>query len=103
MSLLRRAVRKRPEKRFYAPSSSSGDPWVIPSNGSLAAYTPAGVPVTEDTAMQLLAVAACVRILSTTVAGLPFDAVRMQGAVRKTLEPPPPIVADPFGGANNSA
>lgn len=104
MSLLRRAMRpRRPEKRFYAPSSSAGDPWAIPSNGSLAAYTPSGVPVTEDTAMQLLAVAACVRILSNVVANLPFDAVRMQGPLRKTLEPPPLIVADPFGGANDSA
>ncbi|EST24379.1 phage portal protein [Streptomyces roseochromogenus] len=102
MSLTRRAVARRPEKRFYAPSGA-GDPWAIPSNGSLAAYTPAGVPVTEDSAMQLLAVAACVRILSNVVANLPFDAVRMQGALRKTLEPPPTIVADPFGGANNSA
>lgn len=76
---------------------------MIPSNGSLAAYTPSGVPVTEETAFQLLAVAACVRILSTAVSGLPFDAVRMQGALRRTLEPPPPIVADPFGGANSSA
>ena len=104
MSLLRRATRsRRPEKRFYAPSSSAGDPWAIPSNGSLAAYTPSGVPVTEDTAMQLLAVAACVRILSEAVSGLPFDAVRMKGALRQTLEPPPAIVGDPFGGANNPA
>lgn len=103
MGLLRRAISRGPERRVYAPASSAGDPWAIPSNGSLAAYTAAGVPVTEDTAMQLLVVAACVRILSTTVAGLPFDAVRMSGALRRTLEPPPAIVADPFGGANNTA
>jgi HK97 family phage portal protein len=59
--------------------------------------------VTEDTAMQLLAVAACVRILSETVAGLPFDAVRMRGGLRETMEPPPPIVVDPFGGASSQA
>lgn len=98
MSIIRRAF----EKRFFVPSGA-GDPWAIPSNGSLAAVTAAGVPVTEDTAMQLLAVAACVRILANTVAGLPFDAVRMQGPLRRTLEPPPQIIADPFGGSNNSA
>lgn len=103
MSLLRRAVSRGPARRAYVPPSSSGDPWAIPSNGSLASYTAAGVPVTEDTAMQLLAVAACVRILSETVAGLPFDAVRMREAIRETIEPPPVIVADPFGGANNTA
>lgn len=94
MSMIRRAV----SKRFYAPSGG-GDPWTIPSNGSLAAYTASGVPVTDDTAMQLLAVAACVRLLSDAVSGLPFDAVRAKGPIRETIEPPPAIVADPFGGA----
>lgn len=90
-------VFSRVEKRFYAPSGG-GDPWVIPSNGSLAAYTASGVPVTDETAMQLLAVAACVRLLSDAVSGLPFDAVRAKGEIRETIEPPPAIVADPFGG-----
>jgi HK97 family phage portal protein len=101
VSLLRRAAQNA-QKRFFVPSGA-GDPWAIPSNGSLAAITAAGVPVTEDTAMQLLAVAASVRILANAVAGLPFDAVQMQGALRTTLEPPPQIIADPFGGANNAA
>src|SRR5579859_7028395 len=96
MSITRRAL----EKRVFLPSGA-GDPWAIPSNGSLAAFASSGVPVTEETAMQLLAVAACVRLLSTTIGGLPFDAVQMQGAVRKTLEPPPYLISDPFGGAND--
>lgn len=103
MSLLRRAVSRPTARRAYVPPSSGGDPWAIPSNGSLAAYTASGVPVTEDTAMQLLAVAACVRILSEAVAGLPLDAVRMCGAIREPIEPPPVIVSDPFGGANTTA
>lgn len=89
------------QKRMFAPSGA-GDPWAIPTNGSLAAVGAAGVPVTEDTAMQLIAVAACVRILSDAVSGLPFDAVRAQGTVRKTIEPPPAIISDPFGGANDT-
>lgn len=97
MSLLKRAT-----QRFYAPSGA-GDPWAIPSNGSLAAYTAAGVPVTDETAMQLLAVSACVRLLSDAVSGLPFDAVRAKGDIRETVEPPPVIVADPFGGMSNKA
>lgn len=53
--------------------------------------------------MQLIAVAACVRILSQTVAGLPLSSVRMQGDLRKAMNPPPPIVADPFGGGTTTA
>jgi HK97 family phage portal protein len=90
------------QQRMYLPSGA-GDPWAIPSNGSLASYTASGVPVTEDTAMQLIAVAACVRILSTAVAGLPLDSVQMNGKIRKQLDPAPLIVADPFGGANNQS
>jgi HK97 family phage portal protein len=103
MSLLRRAARRGPERRLSAAPSSAGDPWAIPSNGSLAAYSTAGIPVTEDTAMQLIAVAACVRIVSQTVAGLPLNAVRMQGEIRKALKPSPTIVADPFGGGTTTA
>lgn len=93
-------LRGRSQQRMYLPSGA-GDPWAIPSNGSLAAWTPAGVPVTEDTAMQLLVVASCVRILANAVAGLPLDAVQMKGLTRKQLDPAPPIISDPFGGLNN--
>jgi HK97 family phage portal protein len=99
MSLLKRAAGA--SKRFYAPSGG-GDPWTIPTNGSLAAYTAAGVPVNDDTAMQLLAVAASVRLLSDAVSGLPFDAVKSDGEIRKTIEPAPSIIADPFGGMQSS-
>jgi HK97 family phage portal protein len=53
--------------------------------------------------MQLLVVASAVRILSDAVSGLPFDAVRMDGEIRKTIEPPPAIISDPFGGMSNPA
>jgi HK97 family phage portal protein len=53
--------------------------------------------------MQLLAVAACVRLLSDAVSGLPFDAVKAKGEIRQTIEPPPAIITDPFGGATSSA
>lgn len=91
-------IRRGVSKRFYAPSGG-GDPWTIPSNGSLAAYTASGVPVTDETAMQLLAVAASVRLLSDAVSGLPFDAVKSNGDIRETVSPAPAIIADPFGGA----
>lgn len=90
------------EKRFYSPSGG-GDPWVIPTNGSLGGVTHAGVRVTDESAMQLLAVMACVRILAGAVSGLPMDAVRSKGEIRQTIEPAPAIIADPFGGASTSA
>lgn len=52
--------------------------------------------------MQLIAVSACVRILSDAVSGLPLDAVRSSGEVRTAIMPPPAIVSDPFGGANDT-
>jgi HK97 family phage portal protein len=83
--------------------SGAGDPWAIPSNGSLAGNVHSGVVVTEDTAMRLTVVAAAVRIISEAVAGLPFDAVKSDGEIRKTVEPPPAIISDPFGGGANTA
>lgn len=53
--------------------------------------------------MRLTVVAAAVRIISEAVAGLPFDAVKSDGEVRKTVEPPPAIISDPFGGGANTA
>jgi HK97 family phage portal protein len=80
--------------------SSAGDPWSIPSNGALSAYSSTGMPVDENTALQLLSVTACVRILSETVSGLPLDAVLTTGGTRKPVKSAPNIVTDPFGGAN---
>jgi HK97 family phage portal protein len=83
-------------------TTSSGDPWNIPSNGSLGGASASGVSVTEDSAMRLVVVAAAVRILSDTVAGLPFDAVRASGGIHTPLSPQPTIMGDPFGGATSS-
>jgi HK97 family phage portal protein len=99
MSLIRR---NRSEARAFLPSGS-GDPWAIPTNGSLAAVTTSGIPVTESTAMSLLSVHACVRLLSETVANLPFAAAR-QGQNGAYLDAPtqPMIVSDPFGGLTDN-
>lgn len=95
MSLARRSR----EVRAFLPSGS-GDPWAIPTNGSLAAVTTSGIPVTESTAMSLLSVHACVRIISNTVANLPFRAVRCDSEGISTPVPNQPmIIDDPFGGA----
>lgn len=93
MSFLRRAI-SGPRTR-----SAQGNPWAIPSNGSLSTFSSAGVPVDDSSVLSMLAVTACVRILSETLSGLPFDAVKAEGSVRRPIEPAPQIIADPFGGA----
>lgn len=80
--------------------TGQGDPWSIPSNGSLSLYSSAGVPVDEASVLSLLAVTACVRIISDTVSGLPFDAIHTAGKIRTVVDPTPRIIADPFGGAD---
>jgi HK97 family phage portal protein len=96
VSLIRRAAGALRTRSI----TGQGDPWSIPSNGSLSTYSSAGVPVDEASVLSLLAVNACVRLISETVSGLPFDAVRTSGKVRTTVEPAPPIIDDPFGGGN---
>lgn len=94
-------VFSRAEQRLGSVTDG-GDPWSIPSNGSLNGATHAGVAVSDETAMRLISVMACVRVLADAVSGLPLDSVRSKGDVREILSPAPPIVADPFGGANTA-
>jgi HK97 family phage portal protein len=52
--------------------------------------------------MSLLSVHACVRLISDTVAGLPFESVRLaSGQVRNPVPTQPTIIADPFGGLSD--
>lgn len=95
MSLLRKAT----EQRVFRPFGDSS----IPTNGSLMAPTTSGVAVNEQTAMQLTAVWACVRIISTTLASLPLWAMTSRGEIQVPVSPQPVIVADPFGGEGGGA
>lgn len=98
MSILRRALDTRQVTRSW--TATYGNPWVIPTN-SAPSFTSAGVQVTEDTAMQLLAVHACVRILSGTLSGMPLNCVRTgPDGHQQRMIPAPRIIADPFGGQN---
>lgn len=66
----------------------------IPSN--VDGYSSdAGYPVSERTALQSLAVYACVRLLADSIAALPMDAYRKQGEVRVPVEPAPLLVRQP--------
>ncbi|MGY6501637.1 MAG: phage portal protein [Acidimicrobiales bacterium] len=57
--------------------------------------TTSGQHVTPDNAMRAAAVAACVRVLVTTAASLPVDAILRQGSIRRELDPAPRLVAAP--------
>lgn len=80
--------------------TGAGDPWAVPSNGSLSKYSSAGVPVDQDSILSLPAVVRCVDIISSLIAGMPLDAVTTKGHLRTPIEPAPLICEDPFGGAN---
>ncbi len=90
-------------RRSVAPaqirSNMSANPWVIPAN-TATNFTSSGMAVDDNSAMQLLAVYACARILCGTLSGLPLDAVTRTNKLYTAIEPAPQIVADPFGGAD---
>lgn len=73
------------------------DPSAIPPNSSFSRQL-AGVVINEHTALQILTVMACVRLISGVVSRLPLDAFVREGKTRLPLEPEPEIVAEPFAG-----
>jgi HK97 family phage portal protein len=95
VSLIRRAT----ERRTVQPFGDSS----IPTNGSLAHMTASGVLVNDQQAMQLIALQACVRIISNTLASLPIRAMQQQGQILVPVERQPTIVVDPFGGASTAS
>jgi HK97 family phage portal protein len=96
VSILRRAVRSPNPVQQWGDSS-------IPTNGSLAHMSAAGVPVNDQQAMKLIALQACVRIISNTLASLPIRAMQQQGQILVPVERQPTIVVDPFGGASSAS
>lgn len=82
-----RAISPAPEVRALASSAA------IPSN-SEGFGADAGVWVNDRTALQHMAVLACVRLLADAVSGLPQDVVQPQGAVRMPV-PAPRVIREP--------
>src|SRR5579875_1715918 len=80
------------------------DPSAIPPNSAFSRQL-AGVVVNEHTALQIMTVMACVRLISGVVGGMPLRAyVNGQAGGGKTqLDPAPPIVAQPFGPGLSTA
>ncbi|MGW1892138.1 phage portal protein [Streptomyces sp. NPDC002004] len=94
MSLFRRAAERRTITQFGDSS--------IPTNGSLLAPTESGMPVNDQTAMQLVAVWSCVRILSSAIARLPLMSMVTRDGIQVPTSTTPTIVADPFGGTGST-
>lgn len=67
--------------RSVANASRASEEWAKGDDG-WQSLVPSGVKVTRETAMQLSAVWACVRILSDTVSTLPVGTFRREGDVR---------------------
>lgn len=89
MSLLSRIFDNDGEARGISKSSA------IPSNAD-GYRSDAGVPVSERSALQLIAVQACVRVLADSLAALPLDAYRKTNGIRQEIAPAPLLVRDPF-------
>jgi HK97 family phage portal protein len=94
VSLFRRAAERRTLAQFGDSS--------IPTNGSLMAPTASGMAVNDQTAMQLTAVYACVRILASALSRLPLNAMVTRDGIQVPTTPAPTIVVDPFGGAGST-
>ena len=88
MSLIRRLFDKEPEQR-------SGFPRGLPVWPDMP--TKSGQVVTPESAARSAAVTACQRVLTTTVASLPVNAIRYDGATRVPVRPEPSVVRAPSG------
>lgn len=91
----------RPRRRTEARSRPAALP--LSAYASLFTQTASGVPVGQDNAVRAAAVAACVRILKTTVAMLPVDEVTVSGRVRRPVDTPSPVVARPSARVSRRA
>ena len=96
MSIIRRAASSARELRSV--TYGQGDPYAIPSNGSLANYSAAGVVVDKQTAMAHAAVYASVRVISSLIGSTPINTCRQEGARLRPIEQHA-LIDNPFGNA----
>lgn len=95
MSLLKRAASNARELRYIA--YGQGDPYGIPSNGSLLNYSATGLPVDANTAQGLAAWWACTRILSTLIGSMPIHTYATTRNGKLTQTDQHPFIDNPFG------
>jgi HK97 family phage portal protein len=100
VSFLRRAFEQRDlvAGNFHGPTAIMGSS-AIPSNSDGYDST-TGIGVNDRTALGLTAFYACVRLLSDTIASLPWDAYRKgdEEKVRREVTPQPSLLRSPAPG-----
>jgi HK97 family phage portal protein len=100
VSFLRRAFEQRDlvSGNFHGPLAQMGNS-SVPSNAA-GMDVSSGVSVTDSTALNLTAFYACVRLLSDSIASLPWDAYRKGDAenVRREVTPAPSLLRVPSPG-----
>lgn len=95
MSLIKRAASGINELRYS--TFGAGDPYAIPTNGSISNYSSTGIAVDAKSSMSLASVWTCVRILSTTIGSFPLDAYTRDGRKYVISAENPPLIRNPFG------
>jgi HK97 family phage portal protein len=90
VSLIRRQLESRAVSSF-GPIDPNG----IPRN-SMVAQTWSGTAVSERTALQQIAVWACVSLIADTVSALPIGAFRKVGPTRVEVNPTPSLLLQPY-------
>ena len=100
MTIRARADMRRAQRRGM-PLGGGGwngwisDPSVIPPNSANFFGSTAGVVVSERTALSLMAVASCIRVLGDAIAEIEWRQYRLESGV-KVYEDPLPILLDPY-------
>ncbi len=87
MTLLSRLIGSR--------AISFQDVWGKGADFDIGLATAAGIPVSQETALRLVAVFSCVRLLSESVASLPVAAFRRDKDARRPLEQQPRWLDEP--------
>ena len=103
MTVLAQRAQRQAQERGFPISQGGwgtwmGDPAAIPPP-SAGNYSTAGVIVNERTVLSLMIVAACIRILGDTAAGLEPHVYRMKGARRSREDKevdPPGVIIEPY-------
>jgi HK97 family phage portal protein len=95
MSLTSRAIDNITKRSSISILQQMG---TLHSSGNQYSNTPANVTVTEQVALQQVAVYACVSLLTDALSTLPLDAYRKDGDSAKKVTPVPGLLRSPLEG-----
>lgn len=93
MSITGRLIPAQREKRASTGPWGSGD--VIPTNGQVGAGA-GNIIVNESSALAIIPVMACVRVLAGSVSTMPVDSYTRVAGIRAEVVPKPQVLAEPW-------